>query len=334
IDECRRLWIVDVGRTAGVRVCPMKIMIFDLFTDQLVHKYEIPHTQAFGMASLVTPIVEVGETCLQSVLYIADVAEYGLVVYDLEADRSWRLNNTQGNAFGPDPDAMNITIANESFDLTDGTLGMSLSPPAFFKESRSRRTALHLLRAKNSSDQFYRFLRAKHKLIQREKWIDAVKQQNADWQPKENDLICIAHFIGNKKGEEVLSPSYTPTEFSKTPVVNEKSIISRHNSILKHRLVDKQFIVAIKVKRSFLSRVPQCLSDQENMNVDDHRQTVNYVDKTQDQECQANTIVDCNEFDKKRFNNQSCGTLPKSFENVAVGTDSPTEIQSADQIIF
>lgn len=126
--------MVDVGRSAGVQVCPMKIMIFDLITDQLVHKYEIPRNEAFGMASLVTPIVEIGATCLKSVLYIADVAEYGLVVYDLEADRSWRLNNTRGNAFGPDPDATNITIANESFDLTDGTLGMSLSPPGFFKE--------------------------------------------------------------------------------------------------------------------------------------------------------------------------------------------------------
>ncbi|KAK0159455.1 hypothetical protein PV328_010331 [Microctonus aethiopoides] len=122
IDECNRLWMVDVGRSAGVQVCPMKIMIFDLITDQLVHKYEIPRTEAFGMASLVTPIVEVGATCLKSVLYIADVAEYGIVVYDLEADRSWRLNNTRGNAFGPDSDATNITIANESFDLTDGTL--------------------------------------------------------------------------------------------------------------------------------------------------------------------------------------------------------------------
>ncbi|KAK0077406.1 hypothetical protein PV326_010071 [Microctonus aethiopoides] len=138
IDECNRLWMVDVGRSAGVQVCPMKIMIFDLITDQLVHKYEIPRTEAFGMASLVTPIVEVGATCLKSVLYIADVAEYGIVVYDLEADRSWRLNNTRGNAFGPDSDATNITIANESFDLTDGTLGMSLSPPAFFKERATR----------------------------------------------------------------------------------------------------------------------------------------------------------------------------------------------------
>ncbi|KAK0171472.1 hypothetical protein PV327_011246, partial [Microctonus hyperodae] len=212
--------------------------------------------------------------------------------------------------------------------------------------------------------------------MQRKKWIDAVKQQNAysaDWQPKDSDLICSAHFIGNKKGEDVFSPSYTPTKFSKTPVVNEKSIISRHNRFLKRRLADKQQFnistAAIKVKRSSSSTVPQCLSDQENINVDNHHQTVNYINKTQDQGCQANTIVDCNEFDKvfscniyyimgqntcdakiqtdinipagpvkipnqKRYKNQSCGTLPKSSKNIAVGPDLPIEIENTDQITF
>lgn len=110
-------------------------MIFDLFTDRLLHKYVVPEDQTFnGKSSLVTPIVELGDTCEDAYLYIADVGENGLVIYNLRQDRSWRLNNTRGNAFGPDPDAMNITIAGEWFDLTDGTLGMSLSPPGFFKQ--------------------------------------------------------------------------------------------------------------------------------------------------------------------------------------------------------
>ena len=145
IDECNRMWVVDIGKTGvGTRSeatnCPMKIMIFDLYKDQLIHKYIIPRDQTVnGEASYVTPIVEVGETCLDSFLYVSDVLKYGILVYDLRNDRSWRLNNTPGNAFGPDPDpeAMNITIAGEWFDLTDGTLGMSLSPPRFFKHRYS-----------------------------------------------------------------------------------------------------------------------------------------------------------------------------------------------------
>ncbi|XP_063973045.1 major royal jelly protein 1-like [Diachasmimorpha longicaudata] len=135
IDECNRLWFVDVGRVQDKPICPTKIMIFDLFTDRLIHKYIVPADQTFdGKASLVTPIVELGDTCDDAYLYIADVGENGLVIYNLQEDRSWRVNNTRGNAFGPDPDGMNITIAGESFDLTDGTLGMSLSPPGFFHQ--------------------------------------------------------------------------------------------------------------------------------------------------------------------------------------------------------
>lgn len=135
IDECNRLWVVDSGRAESKPVCPTKILIFDLRTDRLIHKFVIPDYQTFsGKASLVTPIVEIGKTCLDAYLYIADVEQNGIEIYDLKYDRSWRLNNTRGNAFGPDPEteAMFITIAGEQFDLTDGVLGMSLSPPGFF----------------------------------------------------------------------------------------------------------------------------------------------------------------------------------------------------------
>ncbi|KAG7191013.1 hypothetical protein KM043_007059 [Ampulex compressa] len=133
IDECNRLWVVDTGRIRSNAVCPTKILIFDLGTDRLIHKYVVPNDQVLnGKAALVTPIVDVGKTCLDTYLYVADVDQNGLLIYDLYRDHSWRVNNTRGNAFGPDDDAMYITIAGESFDLTDGTLGMSLSPPGFY----------------------------------------------------------------------------------------------------------------------------------------------------------------------------------------------------------
>ncbi|XP_076295538.1 major royal jelly protein 9 [Lasioglossum baleicum] len=135
IDECNRLWVVDTGRMGREAVCPTKILIFDLGTDQLIHKYIVPDDQVlYGKAALVTPIVDVGKTCLDTYLYVADVDQNGLLIYDLYRGYSWRVNNTRGNAFGPDDDAMNITIAGEFFDLTDGTLGMSLSPYGFYNE--------------------------------------------------------------------------------------------------------------------------------------------------------------------------------------------------------
>jgi hypothetical protein len=134
IDECNRLWVVDSGRVTMKAICPTKILIFDLATDQLIHKYVVPDDQVLHRkSSLVTPIVDVGDTCIDTYLYVADVDQNGLVIYDLYRDQSWRVNNTRGNAFGPDDDAMNITIAGEWFDLTDGTLGMSLSPLGYFE---------------------------------------------------------------------------------------------------------------------------------------------------------------------------------------------------------
>lgn len=134
IDEFNRLWVVDIGRIGSERVCPTKILVFDLFTDQLIHKYEVPAEQTFnGAAALVTPIVDIGDSPIDTILYMADVDSNGIVVYDLKCHHSWRINNTVGNAFGPDDEAMEITIAGESFNLTDGTLGMSLSPKGFFQ---------------------------------------------------------------------------------------------------------------------------------------------------------------------------------------------------------
>lgn len=146
IDECNRLWVVDTGRVMMTAVCPTKILIFDLATDRLIHKYLVPDDQVlYGKAALVTPIVDVGKTCLDTYLYVADVDQNGLVIYDLYRDHSWRVNNTRGNAFGPDEDAMNITIAGEWFDLTDGTLGMSLSPLGYFAHRYTRYDITYLV---------------------------------------------------------------------------------------------------------------------------------------------------------------------------------------------
>lgn len=134
IDEFNRLWVIDIGRIGAERVCPTKILVFDLFTDKLIRKYEVPAEQTFdGAAALVTPIVDVGDSPIDTVLYMADVDANGIVVYDLKRDYSWRINNTRGNAFGPDEEAMEMTIAGDTFNLTDGILGMSLSPKGFFQ---------------------------------------------------------------------------------------------------------------------------------------------------------------------------------------------------------
>ncbi|KAJ8665272.1 hypothetical protein QAD02_006934 [Eretmocerus hayati] len=133
IDECNRLWMVDTGTASGNPICPTKILVFDLRTDQLLLKYIIPEAQTLNRtAQFVNPIVEVGDSCSNTYLYVADVLGYGMLIYSMYENRSWRLNNTKTNAFGNDPEARRLTIAGESIDLDDGILGMSLSPRGFF----------------------------------------------------------------------------------------------------------------------------------------------------------------------------------------------------------
>ncbi|XP_023247479.1 protein yellow-like [Copidosoma floridanum] len=125
--------MVDTGSATGQSICPMKIVAFDLSTDKPILVYQIPESQTVARrASYVNPVVEIGDTCNDTFVYVADVIKHGLLVYSMRENRSWRLDNTPGNAFGDDPDAGTLTIAGESFSVNDGTLGMSLSPRGFY----------------------------------------------------------------------------------------------------------------------------------------------------------------------------------------------------------
>ncbi|XP_028141912.1 uncharacterized protein LOC114335821 [Diabrotica virgifera virgifera] len=70
--------------------------------------------------------------------------------------------------------------------------------------------------SKNSKCNFYRFPIIAHKSEKRRRWIRAINRKNgdgSDWTPKPSDRICSAHFVGNKKSENELSPSYIPSIF-------------------------------------------------------------------------------------------------------------------------
>ena len=43
----------------------------------------------------------------------------------------------------------------------------------------------------------------------------AFSADGTDWSSNSNDKICSAHFVGNKKSPDELSPSFIPTIFSK-----------------------------------------------------------------------------------------------------------------------
>ncbi|CAD6229884.1 GSCOCG00012145001-RA-CDS [Cotesia congregata] len=96
--------------------------------------------------------------------------------------------------------------------------------------------------SRKSECKFYKFPTAQWKKNQRNQWIAAVKRLNADgsqWVPKPCDCICSDHFIGGKKSEEELSPSYIPTIFPsiyKCSKVNESSALNRYKRVMNRRM--------------------------------------------------------------------------------------------------
>lgn len=131
IDECNRLWVLDTGRIDTVQHCPPQLLVFNLKSDALVHRYRFPkgHYKP-GVSLFVTPIVDVRDPppygyCHNTMVYIADVTGFGIVVYDSSINNSWRIHNKY---LYPYPEFGTYTIAGESFDLMDGVLGMAISP--------------------------------------------------------------------------------------------------------------------------------------------------------------------------------------------------------------
>jgi len=101
--------------------------VFDLRNDELLYQWVIPDDVArnrTGEGQLITPIVEIGDTCQDVTVYMADVTGHGLVIFDGSG-----FHRLESDVYGPEDRFSNFTIAGESFNLPDGVLGMALSPP-------------------------------------------------------------------------------------------------------------------------------------------------------------------------------------------------------------
>lgn len=63
------------------------------------------------------------ERCEETFAYILDIYGYGIIVYDFEHDRSWRVDH---DYFAFDPAQGNLSVAGVSFQWHDGVFGMAL----------------------------------------------------------------------------------------------------------------------------------------------------------------------------------------------------------------
>ncbi|KAF2888370.1 hypothetical protein ILUMI_17803, partial [Ignelater luminosus] len=132
VDTCDRLWVLDSGQinlsATPEQVCPPQIVVFDLKTDGLIVRYELPKEFIKEDSLYSNIIVDIREgECDNAHAYLADVWRFGLVVFSLKQMKSWRVTD---HLFFPDPLAAAYQIHDLRFEWTDGIFSLALSPEA------------------------------------------------------------------------------------------------------------------------------------------------------------------------------------------------------------
>ncbi|KAJ2942281.1 hypothetical protein O0L34_g15827 [Tuta absoluta] len=132
-DHCDRLWMVDTGLLEipnnRQQVQQPAIVVYDLRTDSQIFRYPLKSTDVIaentptGLASITLDFVDDND-CSNVYAYIPDLATYGLIVYSLRDNDSWRLSH---NYFSFNPLAGNLRIAGQSFQWNDGIFSVTLT---------------------------------------------------------------------------------------------------------------------------------------------------------------------------------------------------------------
>ncbi|EFN87184.1 protein yellow [Harpegnathos saltator] len=130
IDSCDRMWGLDtgvddiLGDSKVVR--PMRLIVIDLKTDEIIRKYTLKDTDVKPDTFIADLAVDVPPgQCDKAYAYMSDLSEYGIVVYSWEKDDSWRINH---HYFHFDPLNSDYNISGYNYQWSDGVFGLSLSP--------------------------------------------------------------------------------------------------------------------------------------------------------------------------------------------------------------
>lgn len=131
VDECDRLWVVDTGLADILgdpkQLSPPSLLIFDLNTDRLIRRYEIPSESIDDDSFFANIIVDTDKAaCDDAFAYIPDLGAYAVLVYSFRENKSWRAKH---NFFHFDPLQGDYNVAGVNFQWTDGVFGMAVGKP-------------------------------------------------------------------------------------------------------------------------------------------------------------------------------------------------------------
>ncbi|XP_072393941.1 dopaminechrome tautomerase-like isoform X2 [Diabrotica undecimpunctata] len=237
IDECNRLWVLDSGQLGDQVGCNPQILAFDLRTNRLISKYEIPKDQWTVNSTFVTPIVDIisrENFCRDTYVYMADCTGPSIVVYDHLKRDSWIV---QDETMKPDPKFEKYTINGTSFELQDGVLGMSLTP---FIPGQGRRLYYHAL--SSDTEHFIKTSDLKNKFL---------------WQSKKGIPTLFKTYAGTRKTQsaaEAIDRSgvqyfglMTDIEVACFVTKGEYGIPGNYTDIVANNQQTLQFISGMKV---------------------------------------------------------------------------------------
>ncbi|BFF90767.1 protein yellow [Drosophila madeirensis] len=131
IDACGQMWILDSGEIEFVQHCAPQVVVIDLASNQLIHRYRLPEdTFKAKVSRFVTILADIQDppplgVCKEAFVYMADPTSKAIVVYDVKANKSWRVEN---KFTYPDARFGTHTVAGESFELLDGPLALAVTP--------------------------------------------------------------------------------------------------------------------------------------------------------------------------------------------------------------
>lgn len=126
IDECDRLWLVDMGWANGTTYSEPQLYVIDLNTDQVVRQFTVTENLRRMDGSTWFPSLTVDSnprSCDRAYAYVPDIA-WGLLVYSFRENIAWRLEH---HYFYFDPISTVFNIGGVRVEWTDGLFGVTLS---------------------------------------------------------------------------------------------------------------------------------------------------------------------------------------------------------------
>ncbi|KAJ8939824.1 hypothetical protein NQ318_014951 [Aromia moschata] len=129
VDACDRLWFVDTGTLEipgnKTQVIPTTLIIMDLQTDKVIHRYVFPQDQLRPTTTLASVTIDVTkDACDNAFAYFPDLGGYGLIIYSLKENKSWRVTH---NYFFLEPLAGEFLVSGHNFQWNDGVFSVELT---------------------------------------------------------------------------------------------------------------------------------------------------------------------------------------------------------------